>query len=392
MLRSPWNRGWTALAVGASLSLASLGDARWALAQGVPTPAGSAPVGEAPAASANPATVAANTLIAKDAYALTRKPNVTAADLEKILELCQQGIDSGASPKMKTYGESLMSWAINRRGQNLLDAGHADAALADFEKAVELDPARHLAYHNRGYVRASRGEFDGALADFAKTVELNPTFVKGWINKGELNYALGNWDQAIADYSQALKLNPRQPDVQNQRGHAYYKAGKRQLALRDFSAAIALDDALVSAYINRGDLYSDVGYFERASNDYRKAVAINGSSHRALVSAAWLMATCGDEKYRDPATAIEAATKALQLLPKADPFRHRYLDVLAAAQANAGKFAEAEKTEGEAIAAAPEEVKPAYEQRLALYQEQKPYRDVVKPDSGVDADEQAAKQ
>lgn len=329
---------------------------------------------ETGAAGAAKSTPEAIELIGKQAYGLTQTAK-TETDYRKVIDLCERGIAAGASQKLEVYGKELIAWAQNRLGQIKLDAGDIDQALVDFNASIASDPAKWLAYHNRGYVYATQGEFEKALADFNRTIELNPTFVRAFVNRGELYYADGKFAEAIADYTAALKLQPNQPDVHNQRGHAYYRVGKAREAMEDFNRTLQLDARNIEAYVNRGDLASDLGQYAEAARDYRRAVDLAPRQHRPYVSAAWIMATCPDARFRDPTLAVTAARRALDLLGEDEAeFRHRYLDVMAAALANAGEFAEAAKTEGEAIAIAPEAVKADYEARLKLYEEKKPYR------------------
>src|SRR5262249_10060024 len=52
--------------------------------------------------------------------------------------------------------------AYNMRGSVLADAGNADAALADFNKALSLDPNYAQAYANRGLLHRQAGKLEVA--------------------------------------------------------------------------------------------------------------------------------------------------------------------------------------------------------------------------------------
>jgi tetratricopeptide (TPR) repeat protein len=124
--------------------------------------------------------------------------------------------------------------------------------------------------------------------------------------------------------------------------------------------------------VNRGDAYRDQGAFGPAAADFREAIRINPKLGRAYLSAAWLMATCPDSKYRDPEKAVSAAEKALDLDGDKD---YRYLDTLAAAQANAGQFDLAKATVAKALAAAPKSDSSRVRQRSQLYESGRAYRE-----------------
>jgi tetratricopeptide (TPR) repeat protein len=115
-----------------------------------------------------------------------------------------------------------------------------------------------------------------------------------------------------------------------------------------------------------------LGQWQEAAADYRKAIALDESSGRAYHCAAWLMATCPDDRYRDAQLAIQAAEKAAELDGRDD---FAYLDTLAAAYANAGQFDKARKAIAEAIPIAPKDHVKPLQRRLELYQQNQPYRE-----------------
>jgi tetratricopeptide (TPR) repeat protein len=72
-----------------------------------------------------------------------------------------------------------------------------------------------LTYHKKG-------QPDRALADFNKALELNPRLAEAYSNRGWAYFEKGQYDQAIADCDKALELNPRLAEAYNNRAIAYY--------------------------------------------------------------------------------------------------------------------------------------------------------------------------
>ena len=89
---------------------------------------------------------------------------------------------------------------------------------------------------------------------------------------------------------------------------------------------------------------------------------------------AWIMATCPDEQFRDDMLALKLAQQAIDADGEDD---WRYLDTLAAAQASAGQFDQAQETIKKALAKSPQDQTEALAARLNLYTEEKPYRDTA---------------
>jgi tetratricopeptide (TPR) repeat protein len=69
------------------------------------------------------------------------------------------------------------------RGTKELDAGDLDGALADFNRAIELDPNYSAPYFNRGLLRTRQADYDGAISDFTKAIALNP-IAEAYLDRG----------------------------------------------------------------------------------------------------------------------------------------------------------------------------------------------------------------
>ena len=55
---------------------------------------------------------------------------------------------------------------INRGFAYQADKGDFDAAIADYTKAIELNPEDADTYHIRGFAYADKGDFDAAISDY----------------------------------------------------------------------------------------------------------------------------------------------------------------------------------------------------------------------------------
>ena len=62
------------------------------------------------------------------------------------------------------------------------NSGDCEQAIADYDKAVELDPDYASAYYNRGMSYADSGDLEQAIADFEWYLELAPNA----LNRAEL--------------------------------------------------------------------------------------------------------------------------------------------------------------------------------------------------------------
>ncbi|MFI4876330.1 MAG: tetratricopeptide repeat protein, partial [Blastopirellula sp. JB062] len=231
-------------------------------------------------------------------------------EYSEIIGICEEAQKLTLPDAHQQYFDRLQAWALNKRGEaraeqaaELSDAEQIaqldQAALADFDAAVKLQPQMAIAVHNRGVSLAAAGKHELATKDFARAIELNPKYANSWFNRGELHYQAGRMQAAIADYSRAIQLQPQDAGAFNSRGNAQYLAENYQAALADFGQAIRLAPRDPLGYANRGDAYSDLGYWERGINDYRKSLELAPQLTRAKQGMAWVLATCPHSNIRD---------------------------------------------------------------------------------------------
>jgi tetratricopeptide (TPR) repeat protein len=103
--------------------------------------------------------------------------------------------------------------AYTVRGVVYARQGHEKKALADYDRAIELDPKSPEPVHNRGLLRLRRGEPVQALRDFTRAIELEPQEPSGYRGRAEAHRALGDEASARRDDEQADRLEGagRQP-------------------------------------------------------------------------------------------------------------------------------------------------------------------------------------
>ncbi|MFP6668192.1 MAG: tetratricopeptide repeat protein [Pirellulales bacterium] len=296
-------------------------------------------------------------------------------DFAAIIYLLDRALRSEAlTPKYADYAKQLKGWAHNKMGEVQLEKDRESAALAQFERAVELNPEHWKARHNRGVSYAVSGEMAKALKDFTKVIELKPKFANAWFNRAEAQMALGKVAAAITDYSAAVAVSPRDAGFHFARAAAYRQHGKTEQALHDYTQAIELDTSNAAAYVGRGDAYSGAGNYAEAAADFRKALKLDKQSAAAYRGVAWMMSTCPDIRYRDSKRAVSFAERAIKLA--GDP-GFQFYETLAAGHAAAGAFGEAVAVQQKAISLAATDASDAVLGRLraelAQYERGEPF-------------------
>ena len=306
-------------------------------------------------------------------------------EYEQIIDICKQAMLEDLPKDHLKYTKRLMSWAHNKRGEVRTDeasevAAEGDTeratefdrlAMEDFETSILLDNTRWKAYHNRGINFAVRGDYEKAMEDFEKTSELNPRYVNAWFNLGEIHYDTGNFEQAIEKYNEVIRLRPDDTEAHRGRANSYHSLRLYRKALADFDEAITLEPGSAVMHAERADVHGRLGNWAKAAADYRQAIELDNELGRAYQGAAWIMATCPVDRFRDTDRALQAATRAIELDGDQD---YRYLDTMAAAQAANGNYEDAMSHMEKAIDVAPESEREQLESRRTLYESEKPFR------------------
>ena len=164
--------------------------------------------------------------------------------------------------------------AYNNRGLAKHEFGEHEAALADFDIAIQLKPGLSVAYNNQGLAKQALGDLHAAIADFDKAIQLKDDDVVVYNNRGLAKDKLGDHVAALADYDIAIQLKPDYADAYNNRGYMKNKLGDHVAALADYDIAIRLKPDYANAYNNRGFVKYELGDHFAALADYDKAIQL----------------------------------------------------------------------------------------------------------------------
>ncbi len=255
------------------------------------------------------------------------------------------------------------------------------SAILDYNELVRLEPDLDRYYSYRGYTYSVLGEWDKAFDDYDHIIAMEPNSFAGYQYRGEAYSRKGDFEKAIADFDVMLKLEPNQVYLYGLRARAYLHTGDYDKALADADATTRLATDWVPSLIVRGDVYAATGKYDKAAEQYNYVITRQPGNWGGYNSLAWFYATCPKDEVRNGAKAMELAEKACELSQWNDP---PCIDTLAAAYAESGKWDEAVKFQKMAVETGKSRESPEWEMkqfisRVALYEQQKPYREIPAP-------------
>jgi tetratricopeptide (TPR) repeat protein len=124
---------------------------------------------------------------------------------------------------------------------------------------------------NRGIEKGKKGDLDGAIADFNRAIELNPKDDAPYYNRAQARRLKKDAAGAIADYTRAIELGSQNPAAYNNRGNARSENNDRDGAIADYTRAIELQPNYARAYYNRAVTKKDKGDTAGAAADFKHA-------------------------------------------------------------------------------------------------------------------------
>ena len=159
-------------------------------------------------------------------------------------------------------------------------------------------------------------------------------------NLGEADYFKGKTSEAMVHFEKSLRIEPNQASIHSSLGVFFLEMGRVNESLAHLEKALEIEPKLADAHYNLGNTYLEMGRAKDALSHYQRALEIDPNDTQALNNMAWILATCPDTLIRDGAKAVELTERADSLTRGKSPVIGA---TLAAAYAEAGRFAEALK-------------------------------------------------
>jgi tetratricopeptide (TPR) repeat protein len=151
---------------------------------------------------------------------------------------CSTAIESG-----KYTGKDLAR-AFTFRANAFSQTGELDRALADIERAIQLDPTDAFAYGGRGDLYLVKKDYERAIADYSKMIAMEPANALPLIGRGMAYWLEGELDRATVEFEQAVKLQPAAALPLYWRGMARRARGDVAGGEADIAAAKKIDPAV----------------------------------------------------------------------------------------------------------------------------------------------------
>jgi len=213
-----------------------------------------------------------------------------------------------------------------------------DLSITNYTKAIELDPEQRTAYNGRGAAYLHTKRYNSAALDFNKSIELDPSATQVYTNLDYVTNMLtqaseynlqgatladtGEYDEAFDSFCNAIEVYPYYPAAYANRGIICMLGGRYDLAITEFNSALKLSPDYALAYSGRGAAYIFAERYEEAITDLDKALEIDPDE-----ATDWNNKGVALEQLGEYEEASDAYDRALQLEPNNDGIKYNITSI-----------------------------------------------------------------
>ncbi|WP_373511755.1 tetratricopeptide repeat protein [Persicitalea sp.] len=199
--------------------------------------------------------------------ALAKNADFPDAHLNKGLALLQlqRPVDALQSLNNAIETEEQLYPAYLARAEVAARLGRWDEALNDlmFIRKYYSDSSQY--YLIQGNIRVGKNNQSAALADYDRAIQLSPGNSKALINRGAIYFNQKQYVPAKADFEKALRIDPKQPEALNNLGLLASRNGQWQLASDYLDRALSINPVDPLALNNKGFVLLNIGELTEAA-------------------------------------------------------------------------------------------------------------------------------
>ncbi|OGE19659.1 hypothetical protein A3J19_01955 [Candidatus Daviesbacteria bacterium RIFCSPLOWO2_02_FULL_41_8] len=119
--------------------------------------------------------------------------------------------------------------------------GDKQAALKEFQRAIELKPNYGDAYHNLANTYAELGQPDKAVENYQNALKYNPGLWQSYQNIAAVYFGQKKYDLVVENMLKAIQVSPNNLNLRINLGVVYLTMGQKDKAKEIFTAVLSID-------------------------------------------------------------------------------------------------------------------------------------------------------
>ena len=157
-------------------------------------------------------------------------------------------------------------------GQVYERMGMSEAAEAEFEKAIKLEPELAKPHILLAHLMIRNRDIQTAEVHVTHALRLDPIDADAYNALGVLNSALNRFDEAAAAFAQAIELNPARASTYHNLSRVLLLQGDLNLAQSNLDIAFKLDPQMPLLHFTQGEIFSNRKMWREAATQYQLAL------------------------------------------------------------------------------------------------------------------------
>jgi tetratricopeptide (TPR) repeat protein len=191
-------------------------------------------------------------------------------------------IGLGCASKSTTNRSKAMDVYV--QGLDAYRRGDKAAAIADLERASQLNPDLRMPHSVLGDIYFSGGNLERALVQYKEMVRLDPYAAVNHYRLGLTYQLMHKLQDSAAAYLRALQLDPRDPKTNMNLGLVYLALNQEEDAMKYLRRATELAPNSAEAWANYGAILDIRGKLPEAESAYKHSLEIDGTQNSTILN------------------------------------------------------------------------------------------------------------
>ena len=166
--------------------------------------------------------------------------------------------------------------------------------MAEYERAIQLDPSYARTYHWRGISYGMHGATALALADFERARQLEPLWIAPRAATGNILFYARRYQEAIKVLDETLEFDDRADNARTFRARAYLHSGKPDLALAEFLVLRDRNAHAPGLFGNVAQALVKLGRIPEARAELQRALDLEKKQYVPALDIAGIYASLGE--------------------------------------------------------------------------------------------------
>ncbi|MFK5947579.1 MAG: tetratricopeptide repeat protein [Methylococcales bacterium] len=160
------------------------------------------------------------------------------------------------------------------------------AAIAAYQKAIQLPPENIDSYNNLGFLLQTLGQFDEAIKSFQQALKIDGNNLNANYNLALAHASNKNFSEAEDLYQKVINLHSNFPMAYINLANIYRDKRRSDDAIELYRSALKIDSSSVLAHINLATLLEKIHDLDEAKKHCDSAISLQANSHIAILTLA----------------------------------------------------------------------------------------------------------